>query len=731
MPYAGFRRWVVGAAVVYAIVLAALLPDLSRHGATLRTPGWKYAVAGTPSRVTSVDPRGPAAGILEVGDRILSIDGETQYVNQYRPDWQVWSYAPGRSYHVRFERAGQVREAALRIVTQPSDKYVLLICIFVFGSLIYQATALLIGWQRPDLRTARLGWMAAQLTAFVYLSVAMSQLGPLGWIVTPLSCIPRLADRWNIWFAYCFLAEFPFAIPESRFWRGLRRGLFAVCAASWVLYTVWHLSFVILPFNPHIWRLYPTWWLSSEGFVSSVCVASVGIALLAVLVRNYRAIRDPGARRRIEIVAGACVIGVVADAAVFIENSVTRQNLPWGNLAPLVIPICFAYAVMKHKVLDLRLVIRRSVQHLLARQVLRGLTLLPLVVLAVRAVRDPAAPIGSLANLAGIAWIAAAALLLAFRERILAAVDRWFFRETLDREKLVRGLLVEIGRAESWSAVVDHALPRLAAIFSAESAALADYEVAGECFRIRALGFLVMGPKRSEEPYTASERELLDLVASQMGLVRDNLALAAGRQDAVTSERNRIAREVHDTAGHGFAGISLYLEAARKTLAKSPDQAREYLEQAGAIARQSLQETRQSVAAMRGESDLELRLRALERAAGAGPAITVELEEGVCRAASPDVQWHLARIAEEAVTNARKHSSASKIRIELKSEGPRILLRVRDDGGGFDPALAAGRGYGLVGMRERAGELRGTIDILTAPGKGTEVCAAVAAGGGA
>ena len=91
------------------------------------------------------------------------------------------------------------------------------------------------------------------------------------------------------------------------------------------------------------------------------------------------------------------------------------------------------------------------------------------------------------------------------------------------------------------------------------------------------------------------------------------------------------------------------------------------------------------------------------------------------RAASADAHWHLARIAEEAVTNARKHSSASRVTVDLALEGSNLVLRVGDDSRGFDPAGARDRGYGLTGMRERVAELNGSVAISAAPGQGVEI----------
>jgi signal transduction histidine kinase len=124
-------------------------------------------------------------------------------------------------------------------------------------------------------------------------------------------------------------------------------------------------------------------------------------------------------------------------------------------------------------------------------------------------------------------------------------------------------------------------------------------------------------------------------------------------------------------------------------------------------------------------------LRALADRVTTGPKVEVEVQEGAGERASADAGWHLARVAEEAVTNAYKYASATRIRIELHLEKSQLVLRIRDDGAGFDLSQGSKRGYGLVGMRERIEQLSGAFEIISAPGQGTEVRAAVPATAGA
>jgi signal transduction histidine kinase len=315
----------------------------------------------------------------------------------------------------------------------------------------------------------------------------------------------------------------------------------------------------------------------------------------------------------------------------------------------------------------------------------------------------------------------------------------------------MRELLGEMGRTRTFDRVIATVNTRLTVIYSPEFVeVLCEKEISTRDFSVPAVripfsnpsgkisGCLSLGRRKSDEPYMDSDVELLELVASQIGLMREMLLVAGKASDvthAVLEERTRIAQELHDTVGQGFAGISLYLAAAGKSLAGSPEQAGTYLEAARKLARTSAQETRESVFGLRssassaGGTHLEARLRGIaNRLVGdptLSPAVALDLPEGICDLASDDAGWHLARVAEEAVTNACKHAAAKQINVRLRTHGHSLELSVKDDGDGFELTRSKENGFGLQGMRERMGHVHGTVEIWSAPGQGTEVRALV------
>jgi signal transduction histidine kinase len=203
------------------------------------------------------------------------------------------------------------------------------------------------------------------------------------------------------------------------------------------------------------------------------------------------------------------------------------------------------------------------------------------------------------------------------------------------------------------------------------------------------------------------------------------------RFDAVLAERTRIARELHDTLGQAVAGIGLQIETGLRMLDRKPETARSDLKRAHAMARASLDEVRRSIWVLRaqtsGERDdlastLERSLQQLTEGSGVTAHFAVR---GHPRPLAIAVERNLLRVAHEAVTNALRHARAQHVSVELDFAGDGILLRVRDDGCGFDfqaHLAASGREhFGLLGLVERARILGGELGVASGPERGTEL----------
>ncbi|MGH8159965.1 MAG: PAS domain S-box protein [Rhodanobacter sp.] len=227
--------------------------------------------------------------------------------------------------------------------------------------------------------------------------------------------------------------------------------------------------------------------------------------------------------------------------------------------------------------------------------------------------------------------------------------------------------------------------------------------------------------------FEAEEIELTKALAHQATLAIRLMRLSQqSREAAVLAERNRMARDIHDTLAQGFTGVIVQLEAAKGTLVRHDDASTSmHIELASELARASLREARRSVRALRPRSLRNANLcAALED-------LLKKMTEGVHLQATFQVigqervmpaQWEedLLRIAQEALTNTIKHGQARNFRIMLRFGQEDIELQLVDDGRGFD-MTAEHDGFGLMGMKERVERMKGGFTIRSTPGHGTEV----------
>jgi signal transduction histidine kinase len=219
------------------------------------------------------------------------------------------------------------------------------------------------------------------------------------------------------------------------------------------------------------------------------------------------------------------------------------------------------------------------------------------------------------------------------------------------------------------------------------------------------------------------------LIAAAWGVYRMRLQQMRSRFALVLGERARLAREIHDTLAQGFVGISSQLDAVAMCMLEDAEAAGRHLDLARKMARYSLTEARRSVMDLRASSldgqDLAAALRSGTQLWTAGSGVEVQVDiTGQPNGVPRDMEQHLLRIAQEAVTNVLKHASASKIWILLHMEARRLYLRITDNGLGFEQSnifSALGGHFGLIGMRERAERLGGELRLETQPGSGTKV----------
>jgi signal transduction histidine kinase len=205
-------------------------------------------------------------------------------------------------------------------------------------------------------------------------------------------------------------------------------------------------------------------------------------------------------------------------------------------------------------------------------------------------------------------------------------------------------------------------------------------------------------------------------------------AMAEAEFAAILSERNRVAREIHDTLAQGLAATSVQLMLAKKNVNGGSTELSHHLDAAQELVRESLAEARDSIWNMRSHvlesSDLAGALKEIlkQRCDGTGTETSVEVS-GRSRRFAPIVENNVLRAGQEAIFNATKYAKAKKIMVRLEFGEKQLRLLVRDDGSGFDTANppSGSGGFGLMAMRERAAELKGELKVNSSPGQGTEV----------
>jgi two-component system, NarL family, sensor kinase len=243
---------------------------------------------------------------------------------------------------------------------------------------------------------------------------------------------------------------------------------------------------------------------------------------------------------------------------------------------------------------------------------------------------------------------------------------------------------------------------------------------------LKRLGMLnVAGPEWRE--LEEDELNLLHTIGDLLGVAVERARLHARRlESAQTEERNRLAREIHDTIAQDLSAIAFQLEAAEALLAQQtdPERVRRSVAAALDLTRKGLEEARRSVLDLRA-APLEGRTLPAALAALAEEAGVIFESSPAIAPLPPAVEVGLYRIAQEALQNALRHAAASRIFLRLETSSDRVRLVVQDDGKGFPEGSASTSRFGLVGMRERARLLGGSFQVESSPGAGTRITAEV------
>jgi len=247
------------------------------------------------------------------------------------------------------------------------------------------------------------------------------------------------------------------------------------------------------------------------------------------------------------------------------------------------------------------------------------------------------------------------------------------------------------------------------------------------------LGALFLANKRCPKPaggcgFTEEDERLLGILAQHAAIALTNARLyERSRELTIAGERARLAHELHDAVAQKLFSLRLTAQAATALVDRDPARAKDELHQVAALAAEAADELRAAVIELRpaalDEDGLVATLRSQVQVLDRAHSARVTFEAHGVRALPAAQEEAVLRVAQEALHNALRHSGAKAVEVSLARDGQGALLRIADDGCGFDPRAVrrAGRHLGLVSMHDRAGGVGGKLTVESEPGKGTAV----------
>lgn len=595
-----------------------------------RLDQYGYTIVAEPGGVVvaEVDPTGPAAGKLQPGDRILVINGDTRFSRVTQFFWRN-SFLEGGILSLKIERNGIEQELSFSGAKYPASQATVnsrlnRIIPYVPRYLACLIVALMIGLLKPGERRAR-------LVAYAFLTLSHQAIA---FPITPTRMMfDPVEDRiayfivlmhGGIWFGpvvYHSSYRFLEAIPEGRLWTVIQWMLYSAAGALYlnrIVLTTASQTGAAIEFRSGYYqaeRLFS----QIENWYWPLCL----IAISAVLIRNNRVVRQADQRRRVRMALYGSLLSILPQTAVTFSARIFvaagHESVANGDvfdtlrliaaMMAILAPVSWGYAILNRQVYDIQVVIRRSVQYLLAKNALRLFLALPVAGVLYVVVTKSDRPLRELIvylffdNPYYLLLIVAAAAGLIYRGRLRDWIDRQFFREAYQQDKILRELSEEVRGLDSMSEMsrlvsqkVEEALhPERLYLFYREEDKRdlsLSYSTGGsreelripeeyELLRVmehhgkamdfpfppkiklpqqemdwlssmgtslivpmngaesRLAGLLLLGPKKSEAPYSGSDRQLLDTLANQIAVVYENVRL----KERVARER-KIQREV-------------------------------------------------------------------------------------------------------------------------------------------------------------------------------------------
>jgi len=775
-------RWVVAGALLYAAVVwgVCLYSIAIQFGRPF--PGFFYTQDRIVMGFTPRDFTGWRAG-LRPWDRVVEVNG--QHWREMRR--LVREAGVGSTLLYTVERGDQRRQVAVPTMEFTPDILLRFVPAWFFFALLCLAIGIFVYVRDPAGRLNRylllylLVWAGNMGVVWEW---TLSQHKWTAFLREPLIAIATVAG-WIFFWSFPadqarkeFLARWPL-IP-----------CYVALAAAAAIYLPALFILASRLDQPGWWRLYTlsaTW--GSFLVFAGGSVFNKNFPLLQIVLR-----RDTSPLIRQQ--AAVLLVGIGLGLSCFIVfmwapgllHVPPPANVQWGGILTSLYPLSVGYAVLRYRLFDIRVVVRKGLVYSLLTATLTAVFLLLSLVMGYL-FQGLTGRQSFLVTL--FPALVTAVLFQPARNRIQTFVDRAFFQrqyevrqaligfsrglstlrekgevvrlvldtvtETLGTERVTLWLLDD-GQYHPTRAGLADALPSDASLVTwltqerrplllipdDHSAQAEDLRRAQATLAVpfladeELLGILTLGGKRSGDPYTQEDLELLTTLAhsatlalenarlheERMAILRQQLARVTAVQE---EERQRIARELHDGVGPSLASLNIRLRTVRKLFERDRDLAAKEIKELADLAQANIQDIRRLIYDLRPTALDKLGLESALREYVAryreeyGLEVALALPEGGERLPAP-VETALFRIVQEALNNVAKHAQAQRVEVVLARDREGVTLRVADDGRGFDPqAPRSGTHLGLWSMQERVEQLGGRFEVESAPGKGTKL----------
>ncbi|HYV05789.1 MAG TPA: PDZ domain-containing protein, partial [Blastocatellia bacterium] len=441
--------------VVYAGLFAFAVYAVARYYGVEKSPGWSATRNdGTGWFVSSVDAEGPAAGRIQVGDRLLAINGDER---RAVIGWFQWVFVDGgKTYRVDLDRGGERVSVELPMALVSGQRLTPIYALVGLAFFMCGAVLALLRPQDPQVRLAGAFLMSVGfITLLMTLQSTFTFL--VGWerkvhyLVAPLSV-------WTFPLSYHFFSRFPVWKSPGPLWRAIQWLLYAVFVlVIWPAFgIIIYLGIGVSEAATRFMVAHPSLYLTACRVTSRPFAVYTIVSLvlsLIVTARNYRRLPDADSRRRIKWVMAGVTIAVIPFVAIHFFFSVIELGsvqtyntyAPLSFLGMLCIPASIGAAVWKDQLFDIRVLVRRGLQYLFARTALRLLLALPIALLVLSILSNPNRTVAQIVTQSSgwlnIVLVVAIAATLRWRRAFQLWLDRRFFREDYQQEQVLLHLI--------------------------------------------------------------------------------------------------------------------------------------------------------------------------------------------------------------------------------------------------------------------------------------------------